>query len=32
VRSGEYALALCAGGSEETPDLQAHVLLEEDIG
>jgi len=31
VRSGEYALALCAGISEEAPDLQAHVLLEEDM-
>lgn len=29
VRSGEYGLALCAGISEEAPDLQAHVLLEE---
>lgn len=31
VRSGEYALALCAGISEEAPDLQAHILLEEEM-
>ncbi len=31
VRSGEYALALCAGISEEAPDLQAHILLEENM-
>ena len=29
VRSGEYTLALAAGVSEETPDLQAEILLEE---
>ena len=29
VRSGEYALALAAGVSEESPDLQAEILLEE---
>ncbi len=29
VRSGEYMLALCAGVSDEAPDLQAEKLLEE---
>ena len=29
VRAGEYTLALAAGVSEEAPDLQAEVLLEE---
>ena len=29
VRAGEYALAIAAGVSEEAPDLQAEILLEE---
>ena len=29
VRAGEYALAIAAGVSDEAPDLQAEVLLEE---